>query len=665
MNALLRPAIWLTARVSFRSKLLGTFLIFALPLATITAMFVQDAHRSIGHIERQRDALALQLPTLRLIRSVQDHYAGAIATAYGDASLESSSRRSAADFERNAAELLPKTSAAEADTVRQKWKTLESVPADDVDAIREAHDALLNDLFRLREEVADRGELGLNDDVVAQGLAELLDSRLIPLLRNLGQARDVGVGIVTRKKISMGQRESMSVLRGSFDSLLTWMDDGLAKAGRSDPQLQATLAEPMQALNIATLGIEEFLTTKLINTSDFDISPADFHAKGTQALDAAMAFAGRLIPEFERRVAEREERSRAAFNRMLFAFGVGIAIVAYFFAGAYSSILGSIGDLERAAHAIADGDLRTRVTTRTRDEISHVGNAFNTMAESFSRMIARVIEATSETRGAADDLAVQASRVTSASARQSDAAAQSSSAVEQLAVSFQQVSAHAQDTSGIATHAAVLSSEGLGIADLAVADMRRIVAEMEVSVQSVLSLEERSRNVERVVGVITEIAEQTNLLALNAAIEAARAGEVGRGFAVVADEVRKLADRTGTSTREIGTTIREMREQIQRVVLEIQHGSERINASSEFVDRIKASLVSIHGEVARSANLVSEIVLATQAQTEAGNEIARGIEKMAAMAEENHATSQQTGEAINELRERAESLRAGVSGLRV
>lgn len=59
--------------------------------------------------------------------------------------------------------------------------------------------------------------------------------------------------------------------------------------------------------------------------------------------------------------------------------------------------------------------------------------------------------------------------------------------------------------------------------------------------ESMTRLQNKTKEVEEIAGMILNISNQTNLLALNASIESARAGEAGRGFAVVAEQIRQLA----------------------------------------------------------------------------------------------------------------------------
>jgi len=74
-------------------------------------------------------------------------------------------------------------------------------------------------------------------------------------------------------------------------------------------------------------------------------------------------------------------------------------------------------------------------------------------------------------------------------------------------------------------------------------------------VSTMQDIQQSSRRIADIIGVIDAIALQTNILALNAAVGAARAGGQGRGFAVVASEVRTLAKQSADASREIESLI--------------------------------------------------------------------------------------------------------------
>src|SRR5581483_8419921 len=104
---------------------------------------------------------------------------------------------------------------------------------------------------------------------------------------------------------------------------------------------------------------------------------------------------------------------------------------------------------------------------------------------------------------------------------------QQASSLEETAASMDQMTATVRQNAANADQANQLAVAARGQADAG-------VAVLAAAIRAMGEINESSKKIGDIIGVVEEIAFQTNLLALNAAVEAARAGDQGRGFAVVA-----------------------------------------------------------------------------------------------------------------------------------
>src|SRR5690606_19071211 len=113
---------------------------------------------------------------------------------------------------------------------------------------------------------------------------------------------------------------------------------------------------------------------------------------------------------------------------------------------------------------------------------------------------------------------------------------ETAASMEQLGSTVRQNASNAHQANQLALEASTVAAQGGDVVSQVVNTMQGI--------------NDSSRKIADIIGVIDGIAFQTNILALNAAVEAARAGEQGRGFAVVASEVRSLAQRSAEAAKE-------------------------------------------------------------------------------------------------------------------
>lgn len=315
----------------------------------------------------------------------------------------------------------------------------------------------------------------------------------------------------------------------------------------------------------------------------------------------------------------------------------------------------------RMAQLVATGDLTGQITVAAHDETGQLMQSLKHMNDSLTTVIRQVSAHAESVASAATQLAAASSQIAVGSQHQSEATSAMSAAVEEMTVSIDQVAENAKQAQIISTEAGDLSSQGAQEIHEVMDGVRKIGDSVGDSARVIRELEQKSNQISQVTKVIKEIADQTNLLALNAAIEAARAGEQGRGFAVVADEVRQLAERTTRATQEIATMVESIQSGTCSAVATMETAVTRAHDGARLADQAGVSVSSIKDGAVRVVGVVNDISLALKEQSAASNDIAKNVEKIAQMVEENSAAMQETASTAAQLERQSESLNEVVS----
>jgi len=222
------------------------------------------------------------------------------------------------------------------------------------------------------------------------------------------------------------------------------------------------------------------------------------------------------------------------------------------------------------------------------------------------------------------------------SSRTEDAAA----SIAQTAASVEEIASTIRASVDNAHQANQLAGQASDVATRGGEAVHRVVDTMS-------GIQQSSRKITDIIGVIDGIAFQTNILALNAAVEAARAGEQGRGFAVVASEVRSLAQRSAEAAKEI-------KQLITRSVEQVDSGSSLVGNTGEIIGEVVE-------QVRRVSTLVSEITVSSSEQNEGIGQINLAISRLDQTTQQNASMVEQTAAAAERLRLQSDELIAAVS----
>ncbi|MGE5176000.1 MAG: methyl-accepting chemotaxis protein [Hyphomicrobiales bacterium] len=303
----------------------------------------------------------------------------------------------------------------------------------------------------------------------------------------------------------------------------------------------------------------------------------------------------------------------------------------------------AIDQTRRAAERTASGDLTSRVTVTSQDELGQLAASTNQMVESLRSILSHIADRAVTLATASEELSSVSTQMIGSAEETSRQANVVSSGSEQISHSVESVSVSVEEMIASIQEISKSTSEAARVATVA-------AGEADVTNAAVNKLGTSSGEIGKVVQVINTIAQQTNLLALNATIEAARAGEAGRGFAVVANEVKELANETAAATTDIGR-------KIEAIQADTTHAIAAIGKISETIQQIKDISNSIATAIEQQLATSAEIGRNLTEAAHGSGEISVGIVKVAEIARDTAGSSENTQKAAEELAHLAAEMR--------
>jgi methyl-accepting chemotaxis protein len=293
-----------------------------------------------------------------------------------------------------------------------------------------------------------------------------------------------------------------------------------------------------------------------------------------------------------------------------------------------NAVVAPIQEGKRVMSALAEGDLTQTMDGDFQGEFAELRDAINSSISNLLNMVNDIIKASGSISSGATEIAQGNQDLSQRTEEQASSLEETASSMEEMTSTVKQNADNARQANQLASAASEQATSGGEVVGKAISAMAEI--------------NNSSKKIADIIGVIDEIAFQTNLLALNAAVEAARAGEQGRGFAVVAGEVRNLAQRSAGAAKEIKALIND--------------SVEKVDEGSKLVDESGKTLGEIVEAVKKVTDIIAEIAAASQEQSTGIEEVNKAVMQMDEMTQQNAALVEEAASASESMEDQAKSM---------
>lgn len=396
-----------------------------------------------------------------------------------------------------------------------------------------------------------------------------------------------------------------------------------------------------------------------------------------------------IIQEFEKVTSDRQNDVIKSGNNMIQLSNLSIIIILAVLASILligfimsfkmaRSITNPLIKIAGQMEQISKGNLILEpLSIKSKDEIGELMEAVNEMgnqlrkivqdihhaSDTMSKQSSDLLSSSKELKEGSNQIAATMQELSAGAESQANSASELSEAMGMYMDKIYQIHRNGKEMFDKSREVLELTDNGSKLMNQSKKLFDYMFTGMQSNMKKIKKLDERSKQISKLVEVIQSIADQTNLLALNAAIEAARAGEHGKGFAVVADEVRKLAEQVSSSVVDIQKIVEEVHSETNKVTesfelgfQQVESGMDSMNETSAAFQQIKETIKEISERINNAQNDLTDMLSTSESINDSISNIASISEEAAAGIEQTSASAATANGSAATIASHAESM---------
>ena len=349
---------------------------------------------------------------------------------------------------------------------------------------------------------------------------------------------------------------------------------------------------------------------------------------------------------------------------MLVIFLAAFIIVLFMVKSIVKSIDGAVSNLGNVAKGALQFEMKPVLLERG-DEGGDIARAIQSLVHSLREILTNITSSAKALDGFSNQFAESFANITdsvdsvntaveeiaSGATSQADETMSANQQVAEMGQALEETSANVENL-----HASSEKMEEYN--ETAGSNLEELNAISEQTKQSVIEVQKQTdltnqsaKQIKEATELITDIAAQTNLLSLNASIEAARAGEHGKGFAVVADEIRALSEQSRQSAEKIVEIVDTLLVNSDTSVQTMSKVMDKIGVQNDKLSETSQMFNLLHNEIGTVADAIVQIRKQAEALEDKKNKVTSIVDGLAAIAEENAASTEETSASMLEFNE--------------